>query len=229
MPTRRKYRKKRYGKRRTKRARKKTFRPSLQMAVLPTPFPRRMFTKLVYNENIQENPAALSYGYRFLINSLYDINSTGAGSQPLFYDQLCSANGPYHRYRVRAVAFDITVSNLNTPVKCVCSIFNNSNPGTFTESVENQRSIGPRIINSMVNGGKIMTKFKGFVKIKDIVGENLSDDRDQATYNTSPNNAVYLRILADSLDGATNMTTINLDCKFTLMSEFFDLIPVAGS
>jgi len=42
------------------------------------------------------------------LNCLYDPDISGAGHQPFGFDQLCSANGPYLRYKVNSVHIKVT-------------------------------------------------------------------------------------------------------------------------
>jgi len=46
------------------------------------------------------------------LNSLYDPDASGAGHQPLYYDQLFSNTGPYQRYCVHTAVVRISIQNL---------------------------------------------------------------------------------------------------------------------
>ncbi len=75
------------------------------------PFPFRWNAKLTYGVNVSiGTPGGLPTAnkYRFRLNSLYDPDVTGTGSQPYQYDQLTAI---YTKYIVRSAFVDITFSN----------------------------------------------------------------------------------------------------------------------
>lgn len=223
MPFKRKYRKK---KRKVKKWKKKLnvtsgFRSQ-------DPFPDQMRTKLVFCQRNQVNPAGLVSSYTYNLNSLYDPDVTGVGTQPMYYDQLCSSTGPYQRYRVYSCKYEIIISNLNTPARYSVCAYGNSPPADVDDATENAWGKGG-IINSMTSGGGSIKKITGYVSLKKLLGESVEDDRDQALYNASPSNSARLAVQLESLDSATNMTSVNFTVRLMYFCSLFDKIPVAGS
>lgn len=220
---RRPYRKKkRFVKR--KRAVKRYASPNF--ARMTTPFPYKLKTKLKYHVSENFAPTAISYAHNFNANSLYDPDRTGTGHQPMYYDQLCP--GIYNRYRVTGFAYNITVSNTNTPVKAQAHFQNNNHSADY-EDLGEMIGIKQTIINAMTAGGKCIGRLKGYTTCSRILGQGTNDDRDQAVYNASPSNVLVLGLLVNALDGSTNITLLNLDITFTYYCELFDRVVTGGS
>jgi hypothetical protein len=227
MPYKRKKVFKRRAFRKTKRAyKKKKYTNRLTVKGPGLGIPNRLFNVLKYAERLQLNPGALTHYYAYNANSVYDPNRTGVGHQPMYHDQMVVL---YNRYRVRGFAYEIIISNLNTPATVVVSLTNGSvGPLSATDASENPYS-KQAIVNTMANGGGSVRKFKGYVSLKTILGENITDDRDQAQSGYSPSNTVLLAIQTETLDGATNITSLNIYVKLKYYTEWFDRHTVVGS
>lgn len=215
-----KYRKKRYTGRRKKKFSNNT------VARLASPFPYKLITKLKYHENVNFAPAALNYAYNYNMNSLYDPDRTGTGHQPMYYDQLCPT--VYNRYRVTGFSYKFVISNANTPLK-IQTHFQNNNHSTDIEDLGEMVGVKQTIVNAMSAGGKCIGYLSGYSRLSKILGQGTNDDRDQAVYNASPTNVLILGLIVTSLDGATNITTFNLDLTFTYYCELFDRVVTGGS
>lgn len=188
--------------------------------------PDRLFNCLKYAERLQANPAGFTYSYLFNMNSVFDPNRTGTGHQPMYYDQLATL---YNRYRVRAFAYTVVVSNVNTPITCtIVPVNGTSTPASATDASENPLAV-QKIVNTMTSGGGSIQTFKGYVRLSTLLGEMITDDRDQAVVGSSPSNGVVLSIQLDTLDGSTNITSLNIYVKFKYYTEWFDRNTVVGS
>lgn len=202
-------------------------RPSITKAVLPTPFPDKMITNLKYGQLSNRTPAALLDLFEFNANSIYDPDRTTTGHQPMYHDQLMGTI--YNRYRVTGLSFRLTFAGADVPIRILIVPYNNNSaPVDFNDAIENHHSQSG-IINAMTSGGHTQHTFKGSFRIKNILGEKISDDRDQAAAGASPTNIVILGCRVESLDGATNIGEYNLDVRLIYHVELFDRIPVAGS
>lgn len=75
------------------------------------PFPPQMNRKLSYSTITGLSSVSTgNVGTTKVIglNCLYDPDISGVGHQPFGFDQLCSANGPYLRYKVNSVHIKVT-------------------------------------------------------------------------------------------------------------------------
>lgn len=198
-----------------------------KIAMLKTPFPQRMFTQLIYYQEVDVNPGAAFYSYQFNLNSLYDPDRTGTGHQPHFYDQL-TGGVLYNRYRVHACQWEVVITGLDSACSAICMPMNGLTPPSTFNAMAESPYTQSAIINALASGGKILHKFKKKMKISTIIGEKLNDDRDQALYNANPTNSCVLHTRVETLDG-TNLTRYHIQVKLRYFCELFDLNPVDGS
>jgi len=77
-------------------------------------FPDVMKTTLRYNSNmVAIDVSAASVYYSFYLNGMFDfdVDNILGNKQPLYYDQLFSADGPYKNYKVTGWKTTVTVIN----------------------------------------------------------------------------------------------------------------------
>lgn len=225
--TRRRFKKRRYKKRPYRKKRKGTvaYRRSSNFLKTKSIFPYLLRTSLNYSDTIQANPAAVVYSYTYNLNNIYDPDQTGTGHQPMLHDQLSVA---YQRYRVRACKYSVTISNSNTPIRCCLVPYNNSGPIDLTDACE-MKLAKSAIVNSMSSGGTCIRTLAGYTTLRRLLGENPSDDRDQAEFGSAPANTCRVILMVQALDGATNITSLNLIWTLTYYIECFDRLRIAGS
>lgn len=206
----------------TKRTRRKPRQNKPQFAL--TPFPDRLLCKLRYSEQLQLNPAALTTYYQFKINSIYDPNSTGIGGQPLYRDELATL---YNRYRVHRCDWRVTISNLNTPAN-FCVYPHNDSAGAGFEAAQDNTNAKSGVVSAMTTGNGVEV-VRGGIDLAKLLGEDLTDDRDQAVMSANPSNIATLTVYAESLDQATNLSSLNVSVLLTYSVELFDRKEVAQS
>lgn len=104
-----------------------------------TPLPVHLFTKTRYSETITWDLSALALGtYTFRCNDLYDPNVSGAGHQPMGFDQLMAL---YTKFTVNASKITIKFNSDDTAIStsywfAVRKITTNTTPTDFDEVVE---------------------------------------------------------------------------------------------
>lgn len=223
-------RRKKYGRRPYRRSKRRKPRMSrLQTLTVRQPgniLPDRLKTTLIYEEKIQVNPAGLTGGYNYNLNSLYDPNRAGTGHQPMGFDELA---GLYNRYRVHGCAYEVTWSNFNTPVRVgVCPLNGSSNPADVDDLSEQPYS-STTIVGTIGSGGNDIRRLKGYIGMKKLMGRTILDDRDEAVVTASPSEVAILSLLYESLDGSTAMTSANHIVRLKYYVEFFDKKSLVGS
>lgn len=229
MPFRKKYRRKTKRKPKRYRGKRKPKATSPNYARMSTPFPKTISTKLNYRERIQVNPAALAYEYSYNANSLYDPNRTGTGHQPMFFDQLCNGT-QYKRYKVRGCKWRFIISGCNTPIRYAVSQIQNTNAVADVDDLAEIKGAKSGVINTMSNGGHNVRTISGYCSIRKTVGAAIYKDvNNQAVYNSNPSTVVQLMLKFESLDGATNMTSLNIISQLVYYCDIFDIIPRTGS
>jgi hypothetical protein len=129
----------------------------------------------------------------YRINSLFDPNFTGVGSQPLSFDQLSAV---YNKYLVLRCDWEVTATNLNGTGAYVTAVPTDvSVSGSSMQSLsEIKRSVTKAL--SVSTGGQAQQVLRGSVDLSDLHGQpNLDADSDQyAQIGTNPQDVCYLTI-----------------------------------
>lgn len=81
----------------------------LELSISPSAFPnsKKVWHRYVEDVTLPGNTAGLTDYYSFLLNSAYDPNYTGAGHQPLFFDEMAAK---YTAYTVISAIIKVTFS-----------------------------------------------------------------------------------------------------------------------
>lgn len=184
---------------------------------VPSGIPDRMPIKFDYAESAGYS-SALPTGLSFLVNSLFDPQSTVTGwtaipgqqsnAQPFGRDQWATL---YGYYRVYACKMNIEFINLAT-TPTVITYYPDNNPYTSLASGDPilgaSRPHAKRVtLTSNAAGGKV--RLKAYMPIWKIVGEKpgyvKSDNNYQAAMGANPAFGAYYNFLIDSADGTTAM------------------------
>lgn len=185
----------------------------------------RIMHKMRYHDTIQVNPAALIYSYLFNLIDLHDPDRTGVGHQPMGYTEVGAL---YNRYRVHACKWRVRISNVNTPVAFAVLPKNGSGaPVDYTDACEGAYSKSAIVTD---DGSDIKT-VSGYITSRRILGRPMiGDDRTEGVYEGAvPADAAVLALQFQSADGATNMSSLNIDIDLVYYVESFDRKQIAGS
>lgn len=173
------------------------------------PFPRSKFTKLVYENAL----TALGTGTSGFLplgtkpNSAFDYdNSSGAAfgnKQPLYYDSLLSASGPYKNYKVSSWETTYTIVNTSDSPMTVWAM----PPVSATSEVDSAAEADnfPGVVRLYLTG-KSGSKSHGTITVtgdvKDVYASASTDLGFVGSYNTDPAYLVYAGILVQTADGS---------------------------
>jgi len=181
---------------------------------------------LRYIETVTLNEAALGSGAfnAYTPSSLYDPNNTGAGHQPMYFDQICSSSGPYTQYRTYFTRAKITFANFSTSAANIGWYVspNGSTPASGLQALE--KPFGDWTWLSGTNAGNAVKTFTVSIPHSRALGvteEHLrNDDYYAGSYNSSPSKNFFLVVYAYGAAAVSNMyCTVELDID----SEFFSL------
>lgn len=193
-------------------------------------FPDKLRTTLKYGESVQQLLVAGTItNYVFRMNSLNDPNFSGVGHQPKYYDQFCSANGPYLSYRVLGSKIKVTFTPVtdntpgvanNCPVLCgiQCSPLSTISATTDGDLMEASNTY-TALCMSKPGGNNTAQVVNTFSLSRDLAAD-VGDDTTGAAYNGNPTDGYFANILM--LD--TNFTPvmkIYIEQEFSV--EFYDL------
>ncbi len=193
--------------------------------LMPTPFPPRVRHKIVYTYAgaLTEGAAGAGATIAFSTNGLYDPYVPLGGLQPMYFDQLCTATGPYTRYRVfGATARIVFGSNTNSAVLFgVYHSPSNTAPASVTEAQE--KPMGQYTIVGQGSGaGKVVLHSSR--RTHEVLGLSPShvanDEYLAGVYNANPVLATYMTVWLYGFGvAATGLVTVDI----TYDAEFYGI------
>jgi hypothetical protein len=159
------------------------------------------------------------------LNSLFDPDVTGAGTQPYLFDQMVDK---YNRYRVTHTRWKVKFSSSTLSIYYCIVPSNGSLPAavvdaaTFTAATMIPFSVsglisGPSARGAVVKGSKQLHVLNGCSKV-----EYMTDDRYQAVVTADPTEVLRLNVCTYNSNGATAFVYCEIEMEFT--SILFDPI-----
>lgn len=150
---------------------------------------------------------------RFACNGMFDFDLDNylGNKQPLYYDQMFGATGPYRYYKVNAWKTKITFTNLGTSALHV--YYDQGAIGSVAEAdTADEAQNRPGVIYRMVTGAanaKPQTIITSYKSAKSFAPRLVSQGLEyQASYNSNPINTISSTLLVTNLD-ATDITAFS--------------------
>lgn len=197
------------------------------------PFPPRMVRTFKYLDTVThtEGSAGGGYVHVFTPSSMYDPNNTGAGHQPMFYDQLISSTGPYTRYRVLSVKARVTFTCLSSSPSGV-GLFASSSlsgPPSIIAAIERPWSKWTTVCGNA--SGKPVATLTMDVPAHEALGITkrhlLDDDNYAGYYNSSP--GINFSIMTFLYGLGASVGSASVCVEFDIVAELFSLAAVGPS
>lgn len=197
---------------------------------LQTARPQRMLAKLVYFDSGQmANSVGVFQTQLWNLNSLFDPDRSGIGTQPLGRDQWATW---YNRYRVYKTDYIITFTNLDPDQAAIVACINANGIPTWTDNGAFEqpgayvKQLSPR------DGGLSRVEIKGSVYLPRLNGKSpaayRANDDTQALMSANP-----AEILTQSLVAAPVIPGSEVNVGFTIKlvyhCEMFDPNTLAKS
>lgn len=182
-------------------------KPMRMSRSLTIPFPEvRQCTFLYKQPSVTINSATVGKILtRFACNGMYDFDLDNylGNKQPMFYDQMFGALGPYRYYRVNAWRTKITYTNTSNNAQHVYF-----DPGAIGSVVEADTAVEvqnrPGAIYRLVTGAgnaKPQTTFTSYKTTTSFAPRNTSSGLEYgASYNSNPANTINSTLLVTNLD-----------------------------
>lgn len=189
MPYKRKYRKKTYRKKRRYRRKKK-------MALLKTPLPTKLTTKLRYTSLISLNPAAAGVPavHVFSANGIYDPDITAAGHQPRGFDQIMPM---YDHFRVTQSKCSVNFSNGNGTYACIGGISVRDDVTAETALQDYTEQANTSWVGlGVANGGNSERTLSKTAKVLKFLDVDSKDSELKGSASSNPGEQVYYHIYA---------------------------------
>lgn len=184
------------------------------------PLGNRMFTQLTYNEVVSQTGATLAT-YTFRGNSLFDPNYTGAGNQPLGFDEISAF---YQKYRVFASKIVAKYIPTGTPPTRI--VVKPSNVVTTPATLDAAASTGGAKSRDVMPAAStsrpvVIKHFRTTAQILGVSKSAVMDEDFAALVSASPSHTWLWQLTAGSLDGITNVSGY-WDVRITYYCEFYD-------
>lgn len=196
-------------------------------------FPRSFMTKLVYNQLLDFSGTTDFQNYVFRANSVYDPDYSGAGNQPMWFDEFAQL---YHRYTVYASKIEATFINQasttgNAPFAHVCVTPKDISTVALDIEDELEYNRAKSSILSRGDGSQGLTTIRHYVNINNILGKSKyekSDDVVSSVVGSNPSRQVYWHVMGQSMS-AGNKFDAYCKVKITYYVKFYQLQQVTGS
>lgn len=173
--------------------------------------PDSTYTILRYNEIVGRTPLNFVDNYVYTMNSVYDPNFTGTGTQPAGFDQYMTL---YGNFQVLASAIYVKIINYSniSGIYYAITPMRSSSAILYQDAVE--QSYAKRRLCGTLGSLNIST-LKNFMRVKKFVGRQTNDNQYGGTASSNPTSLYYWMLSFFSSDGSTNLTyTIEIQIKY---------------
>jgi len=218
-------RKKSYGKKNYQRSLQTKFKTQGYSTVPRWGFPTRLAMRHKYSELVASTSTTGSLAtYVFNANGMYDPNTTAAGHQPMYFDELAAI---YDHYTVVSSFIKITIttgSSNASPAQCVLALDDDTTgTGNVNYAAEGNRSV-VKTIGQSANQPLILTSYWS---AKSFGPNPLDNDNLQGSSAANPTEASHWILYINSLNGQT--TACNVGCEIWYNAVWDELKTNAGS
>lgn len=185
--------------------------------------PQRMLAKLVYFDSGQlANSVGVFQSQAFNLNSIYDPDRSGIGTQPLGRDQWAIW---YNRYRVYRVDYIVTLTNLDPDQAANVALVNANGIPTFTDNAVYEqpgafhKQLSPR------DGGLSRLEIKNSVFLPRLNGKTSqsysANDDTQAQMGANPAEILTQTIVCSPVIPGSEIN-VGWSVKYVYHVEMFD-------
>lgn len=196
-----------------------------KLAPRPGPGGNEILCTLLYTERGSLTGAAVGAAstYQYAVNSLFDPNLTGTGSQPIPYDQLAVI---YERYIVYEVEYRVVMANQSSGTDGVVGISFGDQTTTTTDHdryIQNGQSEWNVLTRQ--GGSHDHLSFSGKIDLAAANGVTkqvyFSDDIYQSIVTGSPAEAYIMNIFSAALDPTATGPLIRYEVELRMKAKLF--------
>lgn len=192
-------------------------------------FPLTKSCKLIYKNPSTTITSNGIVNYRaciFKLNSCYDLdyNNEFGNKQPLYFDYLCTANGPYANFQVNA--WKTTIKFINLSDKALNVYYDHGqNKGIFESDtpteIQNRQGVSHRMVTAQGNA-KPMCIFTSYRTIKPFYPKYDRDSNLAGSFSADPFNLVYGTLLAQTIDGSTTAFSYAIEVTHVFYTQLYN-------
>lgn len=193
------------------------------------PFPNRYKANFRYVENVSLDPTAGSMAYNtWSANSLYDPNTTGAGHQPMGFDQIAPL---YNRYIVTGCKLTATFESRSgsSNATAMCGITTHETSGFSGASspvslLIEQAKTNYTYLGVSNSGASVRTLTRRISMRKEFAVKDLFGNLEEygALTSGSPTNGSFVTTWAVSPNGTDDPVAVNVLVKIEYTGYFFE-------
>uniref|UniRef100_UPI0040472748 hypothetical protein n=1 Tax=Yoonia sp. TaxID=2212373 RepID=UPI0040472748 len=187
------------------------------------PFANKRYVTFLYENSLTKvNPAATILTMSTMPNSLYDYDKTASSyfgnKQPLYFDSLLTASGPYKGYQVISWKTTYTVINSAAVPLMVFAIPPVGATAEIDSLAEADNFPGvKKLALTASTGSKNIGKITVWGHQNDVLPiETLTASSTTASYAGDPGTGIYSGLFLAAADGATN-----IDCYVSVCHEAY--------
>lgn len=200
-----------------------TSRQSKRVADIGLGFPDLLKVQLRYTQ-LETISGTINGSYGFRLNSIYDPDATGVGTQPLYHDQLAAL---YDKYRVVGAKVKVQVNNNQAVPTQV--VIGDLDDGAYTDVDGFIQQAGSEAhIMGLSTGGMGVVEFNKYFNIAERTGQDKDDNSLSAVFSNNPGSPWYLLLKVRPCDKITNVN-ISFSVDIVYYVECFDRADVAQS
>lgn len=188
-------------------------------------FPREIVTALRYvDTHTIQSSAGSAGGQVFRLNSVYDPDFTGAGHQPLYYDQFTAV---YNKYVVIGATIKVDFSPLSDDTEITTTgpytvglTMNNSNNWATNGATLSEQSGSLTTMVGRDKGTSVRSLTLRFDTKRDM-GVSIDDDDVQSVNSSNPNKTQFVYVWC--ADQNLTSGSVKINSTITYRVKFFDL------
>jgi len=192
------------------------------LARAPGPFLGRKYVDFIYENGLTKLGGATTFvPVQIVCNSAYDVDNGGylGNKQPLYYDKLLTAAGPYLQYKV--VSWKTTWTIVNTQAVPLNVFVHGAHALTdFNTVVEAENFPGTKRLYLTESGG---SKNSGSITVTGNISDfNGMVDKGRewiGVYNTAPGISIGGTCLVASADGTATVANVYVSIKHEMYTE----------
>jgi len=159
----------------------------------------------------------------YALNSLYDPDYSGSGTQPVGFDEIMAI---YYYYRVISVRVRISCTNAGSAaIMAVTPARDSTSPTQITAMAANEGAVSELIAGTYGQNKKVIVKdinIAQYLGLKSNIGDDL-----HGTTTTSPARVVYLHIGLEEID--LSAKDLSLFVEFEFRTKFYNSLQLNNS
>lgn len=166
--------------------------------------PSSVFMKMKYSDIYVPTTTTSPFSHFFNLNGMYDVDQTGIGHQPFYFDQLTQLYSRYTVYGCKAVITASCATGLSVV---------GLRPQRDTVGLPNAVQIAERpaqahMLLSSSAGSKTIARYFDISKLFGVTRSAINDETSYSgTNGANPTSLQYLQVITQHPDSATTQTT----------------------